>query len=943
LAATPPTYWAFISYSHRDEKWASWLHRQIETYTGHKKLVGTTNRYGEPVPARPFPVFRDRDELESASDLPGRIQDALGRSRFLIVVCSPDAARSTWVNEEIKTFKALGREDRVLAVVVAGEPNAVEESRECFPPTLRFRVGADGQLTGERTEPLAADTRKQGDGERGALLKLLAAILGVRFDDLRQRDLERQRQFWRRVGIGGAAAVAVLAGLTIFAFMQRSEAIRQRDIAEQRARDAVSRQLAQAAEGVLATRPDRALLLAAHATMLSPTFETRRVLRLVLRKAPRLERFLSSSGETVTAIAVDPVGKHAAIGRTDGDVAVFDLESGALLPGVSRRLPAAIFLLSFTANGPDGLVAVTRGGALRRLGGGEPSEPVDLHTEGAKLVTAAFGGDGKILATLDEDRRLVLWDADKRPAARRQSFELPQGVRPPLRVTSAGRVAFFKGENRVVTVHPDTGRVTEDAVQGEEGELLQISPDGREVARWKTGEQGLFTVQNVATGQHHFTRSSDEIFALTFSPDGDRIAVSHANGAVAILARAGGAEWVRLPAAYVWVAAFDATARRLVTGGDSGAVAVWKVGPSARTFDAFDEEICGHQGRPHSLALSPPGDLLVAACEKGGVKVKDLARLGEAARSASLPQGREARALVFMANDRVLALLDDGQLVALDVRATALTESAMTPIAGVRTAVALGRNGPTVGALTREVEILTWGAGQRVQAPTRTTLPAGDWGAFAIGPDGGQVVVADSQGQVVRVDRRTKRTTTLVSGGAKIVSLGISPDGKFLALVDDRGRLTVRGLDGGGSAVRAIEGVRGPDVHDTGPLVSGEADLLARAVEYSPDGRYLAIATDEGTLLLDPSTLRRLGDPVSRDTGRAPFAFDGSGSRMARVFRVSITTSTIGIEVEDLTWSSWVRAACRMANRELAEIEIQTYLGGVPPGTTCASALRAGR
>ena len=64
--AAAPRYWAFISYSHRDEKFAAWLHRKLETYTGHKKLAGTRNRRGEPVPVRIFPVFRDRDELEGA-------------------------------------------------------------------------------------------------------------------------------------------------------------------------------------------------------------------------------------------------------------------------------------------------------------------------------------------------------------------------------------------------------------------------------------------------------------------------------------------------------------------------------------------------------------------------------------------------------------------------------------------------------------------------------------------------------------------------------------------------------------------------------------------------------------------------------------------------------------------------------------------------------------
>ncbi len=244
-AAAAPRYWAFISYSHRDEGWASWLHSRLETYTGHKRLVGTRNRYDEPVPARPFPVFRDRDELEGAPDLPDRIHDALRLARFLIVICSPAAAGSKWVNEEIKAFKALGREDRVLAIIVDGEPNADEQAgeQECFPPALKFRVGADGELADERTEPLAADARKNGDGKRSALLKLLAAILGVQFDELKQRDLERQRRFWMRIGVAATAGVLVLLGLTIFAFTQRNEAVRQREIAEQRARDAISRQL----------------------------------------------------------------------------------------------------------------------------------------------------------------------------------------------------------------------------------------------------------------------------------------------------------------------------------------------------------------------------------------------------------------------------------------------------------------------------------------------------------------------------------------------------------------------------------------------------------------------------------------------------------------------------------------------------------------------------
>ena len=91
-------YWAFISYSHADEEWAKWLHKSIETYRVPRKIVGRATPQGE-VPKRLFPVFRDREELPGASDLGGKLQDALKTSRALIVVCSPKSAVSKWVHE----------------------------------------------------------------------------------------------------------------------------------------------------------------------------------------------------------------------------------------------------------------------------------------------------------------------------------------------------------------------------------------------------------------------------------------------------------------------------------------------------------------------------------------------------------------------------------------------------------------------------------------------------------------------------------------------------------------------------------------------------------------------------------------------------------------------------------------------------------------------------
>lgn len=210
-------YWGFISYSHADEEWAKWLHKSLETYRVPRKLIGRSTAHGE-VPKRLFPIFRDRDELPGASDLGGRLKEALTQSRSLIVICSPKSAVSKWVNEEVKTYKTLGLENRVLCLMVDGEPNAQPDSGllECFPPAVRFQVNAKGEVTKEPAEPIAADARPGKDGKTNALFKLISGILDVGYNDLKQREKQRQRQ--RRIRFAAlGVGVALLMGLAYVA------------------------------------------------------------------------------------------------------------------------------------------------------------------------------------------------------------------------------------------------------------------------------------------------------------------------------------------------------------------------------------------------------------------------------------------------------------------------------------------------------------------------------------------------------------------------------------------------------------------------------------------------------------------------------------------------------------------------------------------------------
>jgi hypothetical protein len=203
-------YWAFISYSHSDEAWATWLHRSLERYRLPRGVAGSDFR-GEKVPTHLRPVFLDRDELAGGSDLGGKLRRSLRESRTLIVICSPKSAASKWVEEEVRYFKSLGREDRVLCLIVSGEPYAIgtpgHEAQECFPNSIRFRLYQAGAVSSEPAEPLAADVRPGKDGKTSAILKLVAGILDIGFDRLRQREARRKKLRRMQWSIGSVSGV----------------------------------------------------------------------------------------------------------------------------------------------------------------------------------------------------------------------------------------------------------------------------------------------------------------------------------------------------------------------------------------------------------------------------------------------------------------------------------------------------------------------------------------------------------------------------------------------------------------------------------------------------------------------------------------------------------------------------------------------------------------
>ena len=214
------TYTAFISYrhTHPDQEIAKKLHTYIENYSIPREIRRSSGR------TKMGRVFRDQDELPLSSDLGGDIRAALDRSEWLIAVCSPRYPESRWCMAELDYFISLGRRDHILVIMVEGEPE------DAFPDQLRYTV-----QTGETVEiePLAGDVRAETLSAslkklRNEKLRLLAPMLGVNYDQLRQRARRRKM---RIIGAAAAASFALLAGFLSYALIKNGQVSRQRDIA----------------------------------------------------------------------------------------------------------------------------------------------------------------------------------------------------------------------------------------------------------------------------------------------------------------------------------------------------------------------------------------------------------------------------------------------------------------------------------------------------------------------------------------------------------------------------------------------------------------------------------------------------------------------------------------------------------------------------------------
>lgn len=206
-------YTAFISYNSKDDKWAKWLQRKLESYSIPVRMRSELDI--DEKQRKTLRVFRYRADLNTISLNEGLAHE-LDEARWLIVICSPNSAKSKWVGKEIQHFINTGRKDKILPFIVDGTSYSNDEN-ECLNPVLKAAF-PDGDILGVNIDDYGDDPRIYR--RRKALVRTVSILIEVP-DAYGYLWNRYRRRFWERTALMTAGALCV-TGLLIYALNYHS-------------------------------------------------------------------------------------------------------------------------------------------------------------------------------------------------------------------------------------------------------------------------------------------------------------------------------------------------------------------------------------------------------------------------------------------------------------------------------------------------------------------------------------------------------------------------------------------------------------------------------------------------------------------------------------------------------------------------------------------------
>jgi len=471
-------YRAFISYSHAaDEHIAPQLQKALSQFARPWHKI------------RALRIFRDHTNLALHPHLWVNIQQALDQSQYFILLASPDAAQSEWVQREIAHWLATRSPETLLIVLTKGEIVWDRAARDFdWTQTTALPATLSGTFT---DEPLYSDFREAGTGAdlslknpdfRNRIARIAATLHGENLDDLIGEDVEQHRKFTlftRSVVAGLAALLIALSVASWTAWKQRATA--------------VSRELAAKSLAQVAAHPELGLLLALEAIEISQTAEAEQALRDVSIKASVRLDLKRAEKEANAGPRAKPF--HKELDSPDGSL-VLRLSAGSLQVVDART------------NAP--LASFSR------------------HTD--TIASAAFSPDGALIASVDEGGGAYVWQARTGETTSTCASPSPRNSLSSVLWSPDGRVLAIGGYETLHLLEAARCRQIH-GLDGHSGwvEHIAFSRDSRLLATGSVMkvpgsdpvDQAVY-VWETKTGKliHEFTDAGRELASLGFSADG---------------------------------------------------------------------------------------------------------------------------------------------------------------------------------------------------------------------------------------------------------------------------------------------------------------------------------------------------------------------------------------------------------------------------------------
>ena len=590
-------------------------------------------------------IFRDESSLSANPHLWSSITDALDQSSWFVLLLSPEAAESPWVNDEVEYWLEHKDPDRIIPVLTDGEFGwEGDVTGNSYPPALVGALVDEPRWVDLRFARTEESLDLRNPAFSAAVADVASAMHGVPKDELASEEVRQHRRTKRTAwaAAAGLLILGLLAGVAaVFALGQQNEAQEQRAVAEAAAAAeaearieadanaaeadtqriaaqsaealAASRELAASAIAVVDDDPELATLLALEAIAAAPegVEQPLEVINALWRagSADRLVAVFEIEAESLIDLSAD--GTLLVATTAENEVSRLDPITGEALWSYSEE---TIDRFAHPFIGPDGRVAQTiidstAAAAVEfqedddllpnriAILGGETAEL--LHTlefpDCAGVDTAAWSLDGAYLAVGSGQRgcmrnETLHWLEVFETGAWEPVAFLPIesfAAGPVPRFDASGRLYALVSFGPAVVFEAET---FESPSVSEATGIGDVSPDGSRLVLFYSDEEG-----GTDFSARTFDGESGEVidilyngisypaapYGVRISTDGETAFVGTGGATTSVYALSAGTELFQLPTGPVNTLAHDALAELLYTAGADGDIRVWDLSASA--------------------------------------------------------------------------------------------------------------------------------------------------------------------------------------------------------------------------------------------------------------------------------------------------------------------------------------------------------------------------